>query len=369
MEQLSLEQLQQRVKDLEKHNRLLQKRLDRSEANRAALETTHEFQSRLLGKVIEGLEKSQAEAELRSQELQAAFNHLQKMQTKLVESEKMSAIGVLVAGIAHEINNPVNFIYANVDYAYHYVQDLLDLLNLYQEIYPEPDERLTALIDELDMEFMVGDLFKLLDSMKIGSDRIREIVLGLRTFSRLDEAEYKEANLHDGLDSTLMILQHRFKANGNFPGITILKEYSSLPHVQCFAGQMNQVFMNILVNAIDAIEERYAKQPVLQHSISDPISDPSPNPLITPGCITIKTSILDPNWVEIAIADNGLGMPEQTRQKIFNPFFTTKPIGKGTGMGMSISYQIVVEKHGGKLDCFSTPGKGTEFMIQIPLKQ
>jgi signal transduction histidine kinase len=356
MDHLSFEQLQQQVKELEKHNRLLQKKLERAEANRMEWENSYELQSRVLSKVIDGLEQSQAEAELRSQELQEAFNHLKKMQTKLVESEKMSALGVLVAGIAHEINNPVNFIHGNINYACAYVQDLMDLLNLYQEVYPEPDPKITALIDKLDVEFVVGDLFKLLQSMKIGSDRICQIVSGLRTFSRLDEAEYKEANLHDGLDSTLMLLQHRLKANGAFPGIVVTKHYEPLPQVLCFAGQLNQVFMNILVNAIDAIEERFTQE----------ISN---EPSLNAGSITIRTSIANSQWVEIAIADNGLGMAEQVQQKIFNPFFTTKPVGKGTGMGMAICYQIIVEKHRGKLDCFSTVGKGTKFIIQIPLKQ
>jgi two-component system NtrC family sensor kinase len=350
-----LEQLQQRVKELEKHNRLLQKKLERSESNRVELENSYEIQSKLVNQVIQGLEKSRAEADTRSQELQEAFNKLQMIQATLIESEKMSALGVLVAGIAHEINNPINFIHGNIDCAFTYVQDLIDLLNLYQDIYPEPDDQIIYLLNELDIEFVVADLFKLLNSMKNGSDRIRNIVLGLRTFSRLDEAEYKETNLLDGLDSTLMLLEHRLKAKGDFPDITVIKHYSHLPPILCFAGQLNQVFMNILANAIDAIEELYAKQ------------TPDENQHKA-GCITISTYIVDSQWVKIAIADNGLGMSEQVRQKIFNPFFTTKPVGKGTGMGMAISYQIIIEKHEGRLDCFSKMGEGTEFVIQIPLK-
>jgi signal transduction histidine kinase len=356
MDNPSCEQLQQRVKALEKHNRLLQKKLERSESNRVELENSYEIQSKLVNQVIQGLEKSRAEAETRSQELQEAFNNLQMIQAKLVESEKMSALGVLVAGIAHEINNPINFIHGNIDYACRYVQSLIDVLNLYDEIYPEPDDRIQDLMKKLELDFVVKDLFQLLNSMKAGSDRISNIVLGLRTFSRLDEAEYKKANLHDGLDSTLMILQHRLKAKDNFPGITVIKHYGQLPQVPCFAGQLNQVFMNILANAIDAIEELYSQQTPHENQHNS-------------GCITISTSIIDSQWAKIAIADNGLGMPEQVRQKIFNPFFTTKPVGKGTGMGMAISYQIIIEKHRGRLDCFSKMAKGTEFIIQIPLKQ
>lgn len=356
MDNLSLEQLQQQVKDLEKQNRLLQKKLDRSEAHRVELENSYEIQSKLVNRVIQGLEKSRADAEARSQELQEAFNNLKMMQTKLVESEKMSALGVLVAGIAHEINNPVNFIHANIDFARTYVQNLIDVLNLYQEIYPEPDCRITALSEELELKFVVEDVFQLLNSMKVGSDRIRKIVLGLRIFSRLDESEYKEADLHESLDSTLMLLKHRLKAHNDRPNITVIKDYDQLPPIPCFAGQLNQVFMNILSNAIDAIEELDTQRKRTENRHH-------------PGCITIRTSLVDSHWVEIAIADNGLGMPEEVRQKVFNPFFTTKAVGKGTGMGMSISYQIVIEKHGGKLDCFSKIGEGTEFTIKIPLKQ
>ncbi|MBO3463770.1 HAMP domain-containing histidine kinase [Aetokthonos hydrillicola Thurmond2011] len=355
MDNLSVKELQQRIKDLEKQNRLLRKKLERSEANRVALENTYEIQSKLVNQVIQGLEKSQAEAQTRSQELEEAFNNLQMMQAKLVESEKMSALGMLVAGIAHEINNPMSFIAANISYAYTYVQKLIDLLNLYQEVYPQPDSKVTDLVKDIELEFLVQDLFKLLNSMQIGSDRICKIVLGLRTFSRLDEAEYKAADLHEGLDSTLMLLQHRLKSAGAHPSITVVKHYGQLPQILCFAGQMNQVFMNILANAIDAIEELYTKR--TRHETQR-----------NSGCITISTSIVDSHWAEIVIADNGLGMSEEVRHKIFNPFFTTKPVGKGTGMGLSISYQIIVDKHGGKLDCFSKMGEGTKFIIQIPLQ-
>lgn len=353
MNERSSEHLQQRIRELEKQNRVLKKQLARSESNRVELENSYEIQSTLVSQIIQGLENARLEAEAHSQELQDALINLKKMQTQLVEAEKMSALGMLVAGIAHEINNPINFIHGNINHAHVYVCNLVEILKLYQETYPNPGEKIKVLSQELDLDFVVQDLLKLLASMQIGSDRIRKIVLGLRTFSRLDEAEYKEANLHDGLESTLMLLQHRLKARGLRPNISVIKYYSPLPKIACFSGQLNQVFMNILVNAIDAIDERHARQTP---------SDYQQNP----GCITITTSLEEP-WVKIAIADNGLGMREEVRQKVFNPFFTTKSPGKGTGMGMSISYQIVVEKHGGKIDCFSTVGDGTEFILQIPI--
>ncbi|MEA5463393.1 sensor histidine kinase [Leptothoe sp. PORK10 BA2] len=349
-----LEQLQRQVQELEKQNRLLQKQLARSESNRVKLENSYEIQSKLVSHTIQGLEQSQAEAEARSQELQATLENLKLMQSKLVESEKMSALGVVVAGVAHEINNPISFITGNIGYARDYVENLIEVLNLYQLIYPDPDPKITALMEDLEIPFVIQDVFQLLNSMQLGSDRISKIVLGLRTFSRLDEAEYKAADVHDGLDSTLMILQHRLRANGKYPAINVSKDYGLLPKIQCFAGQINQVFMNIFTNAIDAIQERY--------SLPIP-TDNEPDP----GRINVSTSIVNSRWVKIVIADNGLGMTEAVRQKIFNPFYTTKPVGKGTGIGMSISYQIIVEKHGGQLDCVSKIGEGTEFIIQIPL--
>lgn len=351
-----LEQLQQYIKALEKQNRLLQKKLTRSESNRVTLEDSYEIQSRLVNRTIQGLEKSQAEAEARSQELQIAFQNLQMIQSQLIESEKMSALGVMVAGIAHEINNPMSFITGNISHAKGYVENLIEVLDLYQLLYPDPEPNVTALIEELDIPFVAQDVFQLLKSMQVGSDRISQIVSGLRTFSRLDEAEYKAADLHEGLDSTLMILQHRLRANGDHPAINVIKHYDQLPKIQCFAGQINQVFMNILANAIDAVQDCYNQRTPIENEDSQ-------------GCITITTSTINTHWVEIVIADNGLGMPENVRHKIFNPFYTTKAVGKGTGIGLSISYQIIVEKHGGQLDCVSKMGQGTEFIIQIPLDQ
>ncbi|WP_062286969.1 ATP-binding protein [Nostoc piscinale] len=308
--------------------------------------------------VIESRDRKIAEAALRqqTQQLEQTLKELKRTQSQIIQSEKMSSLGQLVAGVAHEINNPVNFIYGNINPAINYVHDLFKLINLYQENYPYPVDVIREEIDAIDLEFLISDLPKLLSSMKIGADRIRQIVLSLRNFSRLDEAEYKAVNLHEGIDSTLLILDNRLKAKPNYPGIKVIKDYGKLPLVECYAGQLNQVFMNILTNAIDAIEERDAQRTLQEMQAS-------------PSRIRIDTTVVNGTQISIKIADNGLGIPEDIQKRIFDPFFTTKPIGKGTGMGMSISYQIITENHHGTLECISSPGKGTEFVIMIPLKQ
>ncbi|WP_416667112.1 sensor histidine kinase [Egbenema bharatensis] len=304
-------------------------------------------------------EELEDRVEERTIELKETLNELQQTQAQMVQSEKMSSLGQLVAGVAHEINNPVNFIHGNLSHARQYAQDLLEFIQLYQQHYPEPNAAIQDAAAEIDLEFIQEDLPKILASMQIGTDRIRQIVLSLRNFSRMDEAEIKPVDLHEGIDSTLMILQHRLKAKSERPEIQVLKDYGDLPLVECYAGQMNQVFMNILTNAIDALEENRTNR-----TFQDMQE--------TPNCITIRTSVIQSHWVQIAIIDNGPGMPKAIQQQIFDPFFTTKPVGKGTGMGMSISYQIITEKHHGKLHCWSNPepgaGQGTEFVIQIPVK-
>ncbi|MEM7713648.1 MAG: response regulator [Cyanobacteria bacterium P01_A01_bin.68] len=286
----------------------------------------------------------------RTTELTETLENLKRAQVQLVQKEKMSSLGKLVAGVAHEINNPVNFIHGNLKHIQQYSLGLLQLVELYQKHYPQPEKEIQDYAEELELEFLQEDLSKIISSMTIGSNRIRQIVLSLRNFSRLDEAEFKPVNLHEGIESTLLILQHRLKASSKNPAIEVIRKYSELPMVECYSSKLNQVFMNILANAIDALEE----------SIDSGNKEPT---------IVISTSELLNKWVEIRIADNGNGISEETSSKIFDPFFTTKPIGSGTGLGLSISHQIITDKHGGKLECYSTLGEGTEFVIQIKSSQ
>ncbi|AFY81986.1 CHASE domain-containing protein [Oscillatoria acuminata] len=303
----------------------------------------------------------------RTRDLEAAMQQLQTTQGQLIQAEKMSSIGQLVAGVAHEINNPVSFIYGNVNHADEYVKDLLFLLALYQQHYPEPVAEIQEESEALDVEFIIEDLPKTIKSMSVGAERIQNIVLSLRNFSRTDEAEIKPVDIHQGLNSTLMILQHRLKATAGHQAIQVVKKYGELPLVECYPGQLNQVFMNLLANAIDALEDTLT-QPLSKDYI------PTLN-LCTevlqksPAETPIEGTSVNPKSVVIWIEDNGNGIPPEILPNIFNPFFTTKPIGKGTGLGLSISYQIIVEKHLGKLNCFSTRGKGTEFRIEIPVSQ
>lgn len=315
-----------------------------SDAKKLTIELTQKQEELQQALVIQELLAQTAETQ--AQKLEQYLLELQRTQSQLIQTEKMSSLGQLVAGIAHEINNPVNFIQGNVDYVEEYTQSLLSLLSLYQKYLPLHPE-IEAFTEELDLEYIVQDLFKILDSMKLGAIRIRDIVLSLRTFSRLDEAEMKSVDIHEGIDSILLILSHKLQKQPNYPGIEIIKDYGDLPLVECYASELNQVFLNIITNAID----------ILQNNITLDLAK-----------IIIKTW-LDSNLVCISIKDNGIGIDEKLQDKVFDPFFTTKPVGQGTGLGLSICYQIVVDKHHGQLDCISTPGQGAEFIIKIPLRQ
>ncbi|MFN6526665.1 AAA family ATPase [Nostoc sp. ChiSLP03a] len=304
-------------------------------------------------------ERQQAQQLLQQQkqQLEQALQELKTMQLQVVQNEKMSALGNLVAGVAHEINNPVGFIAGNIEPAKDYVKDLFGLINLYQQNFPNPGLDIQDEIDAIDLNYLREDLPKLLDSMKLGVNRIRSISTSLRTFSRADKDYKVPFDIHEGIDSTILILRHRLKANENRPAIDVVKNYGKLPLVECFAGQLNQVFMNLLANAIDALEQ-YNTERSLEAILANP------------NCITIQTRVVDSGQnVLIKIADNGVGMSPEVKQKVFDHLFTTKPVGKGTGLGLAIARQIVVEAHGGSLSCTSEVGKGTEFVIQIATQQ
>jgi two-component system NtrC family sensor kinase len=292
----------------------------------------------------EALRQSEAKSRQQAEKLAIALQDLKLTQSQLVQSEKLSSMGQMIAGVAHEINNPVNFIHGNLNYADDYIQNLLYILRLYRQHYPNPVPKIQAAIEDSELDFLIEDLPKMLSSMKMGANRIREIVLSLRNFSRVDEAGMNSVNIHEGIDSTLLILHNRLKGKAGQLTTNVVKEYGNLPLVACYASQLNQVFMNILSNAIDALESQ-----------------------APPRTITIKTQKHSADSVQISIADNGSGIPEEIQQHLFEPFFTTKPVGKGTGLGLSIAHHIVVDKHKGQIECISQRDHGTEFLITIPI--
>ncbi|MGB3652752.1 MAG: PAS domain S-box protein [Rivularia sp. (in: cyanobacteria)] len=306
----------------------------------------------LLGVATDITQRKLAEIKVQQKaiELEKTLQKLQQTQAQLIQTEKMSGLGQMVAGVAHEINNPINFIHANLSFVCEYTQDLFRLLELYQKHYPNPAKEIKKQIAAIELDFLKEDLTKILTSMEEGTRRIREIVLSLRNFSRLDEAEFKKVDIHEGIESTLMILQNRLNPKPNSCGIEIIKEYGSIPFIECYPSQLNQVFMNILVNAIDALEEKINK-----------------NNSFIPQ-IRIFTKKTNTNTAQISISDNGFGIPQNIITKLFDPFFTTKEVGKGTGLGLSVSYQIIIDKHRGKLTCQSVKGEGTDFIIEIPIR-
>ncbi|MBD3887011.1 GAF domain-containing protein [Phormidium tenue FACHB-886] len=321
-------------------------------APRQWLASEIEFAGQITTQLNVAIQHSLLLRQLRQQadQLTSALDNLKQTQTHLIQSEKMSSLGQLVAGVAHEINNPVSFIYGNLDPIRTYTQTLLDLLQLYRQEYPHTSPELQHKLNQADLEFIIGDLPKLVSSLHLGANRIREIVLSLRNFSRLDQTGIKTANLHEGIDHSLLILQHRLKASQH--EIKVVCNYGDLPLVECFPGQLNQVFMNLLVNAIDALQDF---EPDTEENSADRV-------------LTVTTQCLNLDRVQVSIKDNGNGIPSDVRERLFDPFFTTKPTGKGIGLGLSISYQIV-EKHQGKLYCISEPDEGAEFVVELPVQQ
>lgn len=301
------------------------------------------------------LQESEARERSKALELEAAINKLRTTQAQLVQNEKMVSLGHLVAGVAHEINNPVSFIHGNLSPARNYTLDLLELIKVYQNYCPHPPAQVLDKINEIELDYIAEDFPKLFNSMQVGTERIVEIVKSLRNFSRLDESAGKSVNIHEGIDSTLMILQNRLKSHSSHQGIQIVKDYQQLPHIECFPGELNQVFMNILINAIDALEERDKQRPIEECDRH-------------PSTIVIRSYQAAAGFVAVSIADNGLGIPDSVRSRLFDPFFTTKPVGKGTGLGLSISHSIIVDRHGGRLSCISALGEGAEFLIEIPVR-
>jgi two-component system, NtrC family, sensor kinase len=367
---------------LEKTNRILQKKLERAESTCRELDATNQRKEAFLRQIIQESRESQGILEQRTAELQQvvqqlqqalsdrqlaelklkqqaqyleqALSNLQRTQSQLIQSEKMSSLGQLVAGIAHEINNPVSFIYGNINHVEAYFHSLLSLIGHYQSHYPNPAPTITKAMAAMELDFLRDDVPKLLESMRRGTERIKKIVLSLRNFARMDESERKAVDLHDGIESTLMILENRLRAQAHRSTIEIIREYEDLPLVECYAGQLNQVFLNILVNAIDAFDEQEQDINLLENQ---------------QNFIRIITSVVDTQYITIQFIDNGSGIEESDQKRLFDPFFTTKPVGKGTGMGLAIAYQTVTERHGGTLECKSSAGQGAEFVLKIPLQR
>ena len=340
------------LKRLEKENRILRKKLERAQSDLQQVEATNEKKERLLRRALDDLRESQESLAARKQ----TIHNLKKSQSQLVHAEKMSSLGQLVAGIAHEINNPVNFISGNLEHLSNYFADFMVILSFYEAQNPNLDPDLLPLEAD-EIEFIKDDIDKVLTSMRLGSNRIRDIVQSLRNFSRLDEAEFKAVDIHDGIENTLLILRHRWSGKTSTKITEIVRDYGNLPLVECCAGQLNQVFMNLLANAIDVLEEAAAGNGI--YGGTSNTFEPT---------ITITTTHQpEHNTVQVAIADNGMGIHPDHRSKLFDPFFTTKPVGKGTGLGLAISHEIITKQHQGNIQVESQVGTGTTFILTLPI--
>ncbi|MGD1863831.1 MAG: sensor histidine kinase [Phormidesmis sp.] len=306
---------------------------------------------RLLTQQYEQVKTSEELHRKKTEKLKSVLAELKQTQSQVIHNEKMSSLGQLVAGIAHEINNPANFIQGNLTHAETYTYDLLHLIKLYEAHCPQPTVEIRSALEDADIDFIKKDTEILYNSLNIGAKRIQNIVLSLRNFSRLDESECKTVDIHEGLESALMILQHRLNFQNDRPTIHVVRDFDNLPLVECYPSQLNQVFMSLLVNAIDALDNAFS-------GLKKENKAPQ---------ITIRTETRG-NSVGVSITDNGIGIPPGSKNRVFDPFFTTKDVGKGTGMGLAVSYQTIVKMHGGKLECFSAEGRGAEFMIELPIK-
>lgn len=303
-----------------------------------------------------------AQLKAQNEQLRSTLAELQRVQGQLIHREKMVSLGQLVAGISHEINNPISFISGNLLPARRYVQELLNIIQLYQQEYPEPTPLLQETLQEVDLDFLTTDLMKLIGSMQSGAERIHKVVLALRIFSRLDESDIKPVDLHDGLKSALLMLQHRLEATQTRPAIRVIQEFGELPLVTCRARHINQVFLSLLTNALDALDERFDRGLTSQKngSAQEPGSGMEPT-------LWITTALHDPPAAVVQIKDNGAGIDPEVLPRVFDPFFTTKSVGQGAGLGLSTSYEIVVDEHKGQLAIASAPNDGTEVRVEIPI--